>query len=164
MATLTTVKGVNRTLVENLPSDKIIGKGIFTKIVWYYDSYTIDAADEIGTSGLVRLFNIPKNATLLEFIVDVQKTGTTGIFDIGWAASRTLDLGGVAVETADADGIIAAVDSGNAAIDHQTMINTSPGFMKKFKAEVEVQADFSEATQDGGTKTLHYRAVLGLGV
>ena len=160
MATLTTVKGVNRTIKENVPQEKLDVTQSYGKLRVLYDSYVIDAADEIGTSGLVRLFDIPKGARLISCEVGMPASGATGTFDLGWAASEELDSSGTTVEAADADGIIAQADPGGAALEGQKMPASRPGYMKLFAGAVEVQADFSEITADSGGDTLEVTAFI----
>lgn len=162
MATLTTVKGANLTERETVPSVKNDVTMSYGKLRVLYDSYTVDTADEFGTDGLVRLFTIPKGARLIHCEVSMQASGATGIFDLGWAASAELDSAGTAIEAADADGIIAAVDPGAAAIEKQLMPSTRPGYMKKFSASVEVQADWTEISADSGTDTLEVMAFISV--
>jgi hypothetical protein len=163
MATLTTVKGANVTLKENVPSEKIDVTMNYANLRVLYDTYTVDAADEFGTDGLLRLFTIPKGARLINFEVSCPATGATGIFDVGWAASvEKLPGTSTPVEAADPNGILEQVDPGAAAVNQQRMPSTVPGFMKKFAAEVEVQADFTEATADAGTKTLEFVAIIAV--
>ena len=156
MATLAEVKGANTTLRENVPVDKVDVTMNYGKLRVLYDSYTVDAADEFGTSGVVRLFKIPKGARLIECEVSMPASGATGIFNLGWAASAD------GVEAADADGIIALADPGGAALERQKMLSTVDGYMKKFSAEVEVQASFTEATADSGGDTLEVMAIIAV--
>lgn len=162
MATLTTVKGANLTNKEADPSVKIDASQEYGKLRVLYDSYTVDTADEFGTSGLVRLMTIPKGSRLIDAEVSMPAAGANGMFDLGWAASADLDEDGVAVEAADADGIIASADPGDAALERQKMLSTRPGYMKKFGAAVEVQADFSEATADSGGDTLEVMLIISV--
>lgn len=156
MATLTTVKGANLTLRESVPASALDVTMNYAKLRVLYDYYTVDTADEFGTDGLIRLFTIPKGARLIDFETSVEAAGATGIYDIGWAASAD------GVETADADGIMASVDPGAAAVSRQKMVSTVPGYMKKFAAAVEVQADFSEVTADSGTDTFEFVAIIAV--
>jgi hypothetical protein len=158
MATLTEVKGANVTLKENVPVDKIDVTLNYGRMRVLYDSYTVDSADEFGTSGLIRLFTIPKGARLVDFEVSMPASGATGIFDIGWAESAEQDSSGTTLEAADANGIIAACDPGNAAIDRQKMLSTVDGYMKLFAGAVEVQADCTELTADSGGDTYEFMA------
>lgn len=163
MATLTTVKGDQVTLKETVPAPALDVTANYAKLRVLYDSYTVATADEFGTSGLIRLFKIPKGARLIDFEMSCPATGATGIFDIGWAASSDLIAGtSTPVEAADADGIMSQVDPGAAAINKQKMPSTVPGYMKKFSAEVEVQADCTEATADAGDKTLEFVAIIAV--
>lgn len=154
MATLDEVKGSNLTLKESVPAEKIDVTMNYGNLRVLYDSYTVDAADEFGTDGLIRLFTIPKGARLIEFEVSMPASGTTGIFDIGWAAGANGD------EAADPNGIISQVDPGAAAVDRQKMLSTVDGYMKKFSEAVEVQADCTEATADAGGDTYEFMAII----
>ena len=156
MATLTTVKGTNTTLKENVPADKLDVTQNYGKLRVLYDSYTVDAADEFGTSGVIRFFTIPKGARLISCEASMEASGATGIFNLGWAASADGN------EDADADGIIALADPGGAALVGQKMLQTRPGYMKKFAGEVEVQASFTEATADSGGDTLEVMAIVAV--
>lgn len=160
MATLTTVSGANVTLKESVPAEKLDVSTNYGRVRVLYDSYAVDTADEFGTSGLIRLFEIPKGARLIDFEVSMPAAGATGIFDIGWAASDELDSDGNPLEAADADGIIQQVDPGAAAVNRQKMLSTVPGYMKKFAGAVEVQADCTEATADSGGDTFEFLALI----
>jgi len=160
MATLTTVKGANVTLRESEPTVKLDVTQNYGGLHVLYESYTVDAADEFGTSGLIRLFDIPKGSRLIEFEVSMPTSPSAGIFDIGWAASAELDSDGNAVEAADPNGILEQVDPGAAAVDRQKMLSTVPGYGKKFAASVEVQADCTEATADSGGDTYEFLAII----
>jgi hypothetical protein len=163
MATLTTVKGANVASVEKEPMDQVAAGMNYGNLRVMYDLYTVDAADEFGTDGLIRLFKIPKGARLVDFEFSCPATGATGIFDIGWAASAEKIPGSTTpVEAADADGILVQQDPGAAAVNRAKMPSTVPGYMKLFNAEVEVQADCTEATADAGTKTLEFLAVIAV--
>lgn len=149
MATLTTVNGVNATLRANVPSEKVAVQQQHGRVRVAYDSYTVDTADEFGTSGLINMMKIPKGARLVDAHVVCPATGATGIFDIGWAASTDA----AATVAADADGIFAAIDPGAAAVDSR-MAGTVAGWHKTFAEEVQVQCDCTEATADMGTLTI----------
>ena len=156
MATLTTVKGANTTLKENVPADKLDVTQSYGKLRVLYDSYTVDAADEFGTSGVIRLFTIPKGARLISCEASMPASGATGKFNLGWAASAD------GAEAVSANGIIALADPGEAAVDKQLMLSTVAGYMKKFAGEVEVQASFTEATADSGGDTLEVMAIVAV--
>lgn len=155
MATLTTVKGAQRTLQENVPSEKLSVSLNYGKLRILHDSYTVDAADEFGTDGLIRLFTIPKGARLIDFETTMPASGANGIFEIGWAA------GADGVEAADPNGI-ATVDPGDAAVERAKMLSSAPGYMKKFEEAVEVQADCTEATADSGGDTFYFTAIISV--
>lgn len=147
MATLTTVNGANATLRASVPSEQLAVQENYGRVRVLFDSYTVDTADEFGTSGLINCMKIPKGARLVDAAVVCPATGASGIFDIGWAA------GAGSVEAADADGIFAQIDPGAAAVDAR-MAGTVAGWNKTFEEEVQVQIDCTEATADMGTKTI----------
>lgn len=148
MATLTTVYGANHTksFISEPPEmvDACEQKG---RVRHLYDEYTVDAADEFGTNGIIKMMKIPKGARVIDAQVVCPATGATGIFDIGWAAGADGD------EAADADGFFSQIDPGAAAVD-ANMAGTVAGWNKTFAEEVEVQIDCTEATADMGTKTI----------
>jgi hypothetical protein len=162
MATLTTVKGANLTNKEAEPSVKIDASQEYGKLRIMYDSYTVDSADEFGTSGLIRMMKIPKGARLIDAEVSMPASGATGQFEVGWADSADLDEDGNAVEAADPNGIFTTQDPGDAAVDRSRMLSTVPGYMKRFDAEVEVQVDFTEATADSGGDTLELALIISV--
>jgi hypothetical protein len=163
MATLTTVKGTQMTTIEGGTGSKLDAGQNYGVLRVLYGSYTVDAADEFGTDGLVRLFTIPAGARLIDCEVSMEATGATGIFDLGWAASPEVDPDtGSALEAADPDGIIQQVDPGAAAINRQKMPSTRPGYMKRFAGSVEVQADWTEVSADAGGDTLEVVAIIAL--
>ena len=148
MATLTTVYGANATKRENQePTAKIPANENYGRVRVLYDSYTVDAADEFGTSGIIKCMKIPKGARLLDAAVVCPAVGANGIFDIGWAAGAT------ATEAAVGDGIFDGIDPGAAAVDAR-MLGTVGGWNKTFNEEVEVQIDCTEATANMGTLTI----------
>lgn len=148
MATLTTVYGANATLQQNQePVEKVIAGNDYGRVRVLYDSYTVGADDEFGTSGLINMMKIPKGATLLYGRVSMPASGANGQFEVGWAAGANGD------ESADPNGIFATQDPGDAAVDAE-MPSTRPGYMKTFSEEVQVQVDFTEATADSGGDTI----------
>lgn len=148
MATLTTVYGANATKQQNQePVAKVAANEDYGRLRVMYDSYTVDSADEFGTSGLINMMKIPKGAKLVYARTSMPASGATGIYEVGWAA------GAGAVEAADPDGIFTSQDPGDAAVDAE-MPSTRPGYMKTFAEEVQVQVDFTEATADSGGDTL----------
>jgi hypothetical protein len=148
MATLTTVNSSQYAdAYVDVPSDKLKAADKHGVLRRAYGSYTVDAADEFGTSGLINMFKLPKGATLVYARVAMEAAGATGIFDVGW------DGGTNSLETADPDGILASVDPGAAAVD-ALMPSTRPGYNKRFDDEVTIQVDWTEASADSGGDTL----------
>lgn len=150
MSTLTTVSGVNYALRNAVPPSLIPANENYGRLRVLYDYYDKSASDEFGTSGLIRMFLIPKGAKLVDSIFTTTDLGTTGVVDIGWAASDELSAG-VAVELADADGIFAAADCKTSTVVAVHMTGLTPGMNKTFSAAVEVQVDFTEASNSSAT-------------
>lgn len=157
MATLTTVHGANATLRDQtLPSVKLASQQNYGKLRVLYDSYTVDAADEFGTDGLVNLMKVPRGARVIDMHVVMPASGATGIFDLGWAAGS----GSGDTEAADANGF-GAHDPGNAALDAR-MDGTEPGYQKTFTQEVQIQADWTEISADAGGDKLEVTLVIAV--
>jgi len=125
-------------------------------IKFKYFSYTVTAAPTNGD--VLKLFKIPKGAIILDFEIAHPDLGTAGSLNIGWAA------GADGVESADADGFMAAVDV-NAAAAIQNMADVSgaatPGYLKQFSEEVDCQIDIATAwTATSGTIKGYIKYVL----
>ncbi len=144
MATLT---GVNTTQYANafvtkpsVKNDVSLEKG---RVRRAYAEYTVDAADEFGTSGLINFFKLPKGARLIDASLIIPSAGGAGIVDIGW------DGGADSLETADPNGIFVGADPGAAAVNAD-LDKTVAGYNHKFLDTVIIQGDISEATTDSG--------------
>jgi|SRR5690349_11953917 len=131
----------------------------YGKIRYVSDSYTIPAADELGTSALINFFKIPKGARVIEMKVTAPVDGgspATGQLDIGWLDSVEVDSTGTVLEAADADGFFtgAQADFGNGALARLAMAASRPGYRKKFAAEVQVQAACIEASTSSSSAAI----------
>lgn len=102
-----------------------------------YFTITLSGA-VIAISDVLKLAVLPAGARIVGFRCIVPSLGTTGIFDLGWAASAD------AVETADPDGIVSGLDAGGQAVNNNTILTAAYG--KKFASAVDIQAVFTEAT------------------
>ena len=153
MSTLTEVSGVNYAHDLEAPPAMVPAQQRYGRVRHLYDSYVLATGDNFGTSGLINLMKIPKGARVIGGHCYSPSLGTTGIFDIGWAASAELDSSGVALEAADADGLFVSQDAGGQAVDND-MSGAVAGWQKTFAAEVQVQADFSEASDGSGSRTI----------
>ncbi len=153
MSTLATVKGANRTNIEATPAVVAPSKESYGRLRVLYDSYALATGDNFSTSGLIRLYNLPRNCKLLDAIFFTSDLGTTGLVDIGWADSLELS-GGVTVEAASAAGIFSQADckTGTPVAIHMTGLTA--GFNKTFAGSVETQIDFTEATDGSGARTI----------
>ncbi len=163
MATLTTVKGINRTLVETIPSSRGGSEFYGSRLVFFSDTYLVGAGNDFGVNGLIRLFNIPRFGRVVDFEVSVADCGTTGDFKVGWAASREVDKStGVVLEASSAAGLISTVNCHTAAVSRQKITATDAGYLKRFLAEVEVQADFTAATDAAAGITFKFAAIIAV--
>lgn len=147
MSTLTTVSGANYAHTQASPPEMIPAKEQYGRVRHLYDSYTLATGDNFGTSGLINMMKIPKGARVIGGQFVSPDLGTTGIVDIGWAASDD------AVEAADADGLFVAVDIGGVA-GNSYMNGAVAGWQKTFAAEVQVQVDFTEASAGSGSRVI----------
>lgn len=122
------------------PSTKV-GIGDINGIVkrMYFD-YTITAAPTAADT--IKLGKLPIGARVFDAALKFPDLGSTGVLELGWAASDSGAQG--TAETADADGFMAAVDV-NAAADLVTMNQQQlasgalAGYLKKFTAAVDVE-------------------------
>ena len=124
----------------DVPSNKI-GRGEFNaKVHIIYFSHTVTAAPSNGD--VLKLCKLPKGARVLNAVLSHGDLGTAGTLNLGWAASDD------AVESADADGLIASIDVATAAAIvtmHEQTGAAVPGLLKQFAAEVDVQLDIATA-------------------
>ncbi len=108
-----------------------------------YDKYdlSVDAAT-VATTDVIYMQKIPAGARVIDAWLKFGDLGTTGTCDIGWQASSA---GG---ETADADGLFAAVDMKTAAdaLVGMNSVASPPAMFHLFTEEVQCVIVFSEAT------------------
>lgn len=103
-----------------------------------FDSHTFAAAVN-PIADVIKIGKLPKGARVLEAVVSSQSLGTTGILNLGWAASAD------GLEAASAAGFITGADAGGQAVK-ALMAAGAAGLGKKFAAEVDVQLVLTEAT------------------
>lgn len=112
----------------------------------YFD-HTITAAPT--AADVLKLGKLPKGARIIEACLAFPDLGTTGVLNLGWAASED------GLEAADADALLAAVDvNAAAAIKKMSGIAgaASAGFLKKLLGDVDLQVDIATAwTATSGT-------------
>ena len=108
------------------------------------------AAASVATSDTVYLAKIPKGARVIDAIVKHGDLGTGGTVDIGWQASAD------GLETADADGIFAALDVQTAAdaLYAANSVASPPAVGKEFVGEVNVVLVPSQNINPGTSGTL----------
>lgn len=136
---MATKYGAQTTKRLNTTPPKLVDSGYDGgRVKCMSDSYALTA--DLSAADVIRMGRLPKGARVVDvrFVYpDLDASG--GTIDVGWLASAELDSSAAAVEAADADGFLAAVDvtsagSANMAEDAPTR----PGFQKVFAAEVEV--------------------------
>jgi len=96
------------------------------------------AQNVIAINDLVKLAVLPAGARLIDFRLAVGDLGTTGAARFGWASSAD------AVEAANSTGLL-AITTMTSATD-SVMLGAAAGFMKKFAAPVDIQLEFTTAT------------------
>lgn len=137
---MTDFRGVNNTLRNNVPKEKIgVGEAYGVMRV-AYDEYSFAAV--IDTTDTLYMQEIPVNARVYDAVLKHADLGTTGLFNIGWQAGANGD------ESADADGFFAAVDV-NSAADVQSARNDAAapaGIHKSFSEAVQVVIVPTEVT------------------
>ena len=128
----------------NVPSEKINRGKLGADINVAYAEFSLSAA--LTTSDELFLFKLPKGAILHEVILYSTDMGTTGDFNMGWSGGTN------SLETADADGILAAVDVNAAAAVHRmsdVAATAATGMGREFIDEV----DISIVPSENGTAT-----------
>ncbi len=105
-----------------------------------YAEYVFTAL--LATADSLRMCKIPKGARVLDVSLKADDLGTTGVVDVGWEASDD------AVEAADQDGFLAAIDVNAAALtsNMSAKVPFSAGYLKKFSSEVWLTIKATTAT------------------
>jgi len=146
---MTAYYGTNATLRDQtVPSGKCGVGEVNGRLRIAYDEWAVPAA-VIAINSTVDLFEIPKDARVLECVMTYPDQGTTGTGKLGWLASDD------AVEAADDNGLLLSIDFKTAA-DSVSAVNASTppaGLGKKFAAKVRAQLLIDEAF-DAGTGTI----------
>jgi hypothetical protein len=111
------------------------GKGEYNgHLKCLYDEHTF-AADVNAINDVIKMGKLPAGSRVVGTVVKMPATGTTGIFEFGYAAN--------AEDVADADGFDATVDAGGTVV-HSFGDGVAIG--KRFNYETEVQLNLTEAT------------------
>ena len=129
--------------VVKIPPGYVAGE-----VKFLYFSFALPGA-VVAAADVIKLGKLPKGAMVLDACLSFPDLGTTGVMDLGWAASVEVDSAGTALELADADGLMAAVDmKAAAAIVNMADVAGAEvaGFLKEFAAQVDIQLVASEAT------------------
>ena len=141
-------------MVVTKGAPKVHAQDVFGKVRYIGSTYTVGSGDNLGTTALLKMFQIPKGAKVIDVALTTAKMGTAGDLDIGWAASAELDENGDAIEAASADGFFADTDVNAAAVERRKAAVSAAGVLKRFDAAVDVEITVPEATTAGGDVTL----------
>lgn len=142
MATVTSAKSTQLTALEVTEPREVVDAGVQHASVRHaYAEYTVDAADEVGSAGVIEMLKLPKGARIVDAAIKIPASGTGGQFNVGWALNGDL--------AADTDALFAALDPGDAAVD-TTLLRTSAAYMKKLEDEATISLTCIEATADAG--------------
>lgn len=152
----------------DVPSNKIRAGDFNGQVQFAFFDLSVPAVAP-SNADVVKLCKLPKGARVLDAVLVLPDLGDTTALDLGWAASEELDSDGVAVEAADDDGLLAAID-GDVAADAFSMQalaeagTIAAGLLKKFSAEVDIQITIDDAwTSTTTTDTIkgYIKFVLG---
>lgn len=130
--------GANYTLAYVNANPKKYGKGDYNGgLHLMVDTFTFaEAATEVGD--ILKIGKLPKGARVVKAFVKSASQGTTGIWDLGNAASAD------ALETADPDGYVVAADAGGQAVQSD---GSGAKMYAKLLGDVDLQLVCTEATQ-----------------
>jgi hypothetical protein len=122
------------------PSSKIGPGDVIGDVKRLYFEYTITAAPT--AADVIKVAKLPIGARVFGAGLKFTDLGTTGVLELGWAASASGAQG--TAETASASGLLLTVDVNTAAdfvtMDQQQEAGGSlAGHLKKFTATVDVQ-------------------------
>lgn len=148
---MATFYGVNATKRENQTIKQLIGPGdVAGRVRVARDTFELSA--DLAAADTIRMMELPEGARVLDAILffdDLDAAG--GTLDVGWEA------GAGAVEAADADGFLSAVDVTSAGLTTmQDDQPTRPGFDKLFSEAVQVAVTvLGDTDATSGTITLY---------
>ena len=145
---MATIYGANATLRQNVPSEKIDSSDQGGRVRMIYDSYT--SAGAIAINSILEMGDkVPAGARILDVWLNYTGASTVGTIEVGWAASAD---GG---EAADENGFLAGQVVTTADCDKMSDVNAAvAGMGKKFSEPVQVQLDFTAASDAADTYEL----------
>lgn len=130
-----------------VPADSGVLGGAVKCLSFEYNLATLGVV--LADDDVIKCGVLPKGARPLEAYVESADLGTTGVANLGWAASAELSAG-VTVEAAVEAGFISGIDCKDASADNRKKFMSAaggaPGMLKKFSGAVDVQLQMSEAT------------------
>lgn len=121
----------------DVPSNKISPGDVSGVVKFAY--FSVALAGAVALNEVIKLVRLPKNSKLIFFRIVNTDLGSAGDLNIGWSASAD------GVQTASADGIVAALDVNAAAGANNYWLS------QEFAGEVDIQCAASEATTAAGT-------------
>lgn len=135
--------------VVNKGVPKVRAQDVYGKV--RYIAATFDSGtDTLGATALLKMFQLPKGAKVIDMAITSPDLGDTGDLDVGWGASAELDENGDPIEAANPDGFWADLDVNAAAHERKRLDSSADGFHKRFDAAVDVQITVPEVTTAGG--------------
>jgi len=126
----------------NEPKSQIPTGDLNGRVRHMFFDHTLSGA--LATSDVLKLGKIPKGARVIQAELFVEDMADTGIVNLGWA------VGATAVEAADVDGFIPALDAGDGNAFGRMGV-TSAGFCKEFAEEVDLQIIATEISVSTAT-------------
>jgi len=136
---MATLFGENATKRDNtVPAVKIRVQDQHGRMRIAHDQFTLTSV--LALNDEIIMMELPAGAKVYEAELSSDDLGTTGDLDVGWAASAE---GG---EAADQDGLFAAIDVNAAAVARLKILNSVPGFLKRFSEKVAIKIKATEAT------------------
>lgn len=135
--------------VVNKGVPKVRAQDVYGKVRYVAASFD-SGTDTLGTTALLKMFQLPKGAKVIDMALTSPDLGSTGDLDVGWGASTETDEDGTVLEAADPDGFWADLDVNAAALERTRLASSAHGFHKRFNAAVDVEITVPEATTAAG--------------
>lgn len=141
--------GINYAKTIAKPAQKAAPGEINGRVKWLHEKY-VCTQDVYAIGDLILGPKLPAGAKVIDALFVSEDLGTTGVVDLGFAASEDLD--GTAI-TADPNGLISGADC-TAAVRAEMALEA--GLFQDFGIETQVQAVFTTASDAADTKIIHF--------
>lgn len=107
-------------------------------------AFNVTLTGAVALSEIIKLGKLPKGAKVIQTRLNVSDLGTTGVLNLGYAASVEKDQAGAVLVAADAVAIASGIDATAAvAATYETIVSVA--------AEVDLQLVATTATTAAGT-------------